>query len=66
MRLLVLSLKALKQYRFKKVPHKVCEKFDGAKEFNKETIEEICCQEKLSVEKVPYFVYERLHFIVSF
>ena len=66
MRLLVLSLKALKQYRFKKVLHKVCEKFDGAKEFNKETIEEICCQEKLSVKKVPYFVYERLHFIVSF
>ena len=45
---------------------KVCQKFDGAQESIKEKIEEICCQEKLSVEEVTYFVDERLCFVVSF
>ena len=51
---------------YKKVLPKVCSKFDGAQEFIKEKIEEICCQEKLSVEEVTYFVDERLCFVVSF
>ena len=50
----------------KKILHKVYEKFDGAEEFIKEKIEEICCQEKLSVAEVTYFVYEKLRFLVSF
>ena len=56
----------LKLNVYKKVLHKVCEKFDGAEEFIKEKIEEICWQKKLSVEGVTYFVYERLHFVLSF
>ena len=36
----------------KKVLQEVCEKFIGAKEFIKDKIEEICCNEKLSVEDV--------------
>ena len=51
---------------YKKVLHKVCEKFDGTEEFINQKIEETCCQEKLSMEEVTYFVYERLHFVVSF
>ena len=51
---------------YKKVLHKFCEKLDGAEEFINQKIEEICCQEKLSVEEVTYFVCERLCFVVSF
>ena len=51
---------------YKKVVHEVCEKFDGAEEFIKEKTEEICFQEKLSVEEATYFVYEILRFVVSF
>ena len=36
----------------KKVLQEVCEKLIGAKEFIKDKIEEICCNEKLSVEDV--------------
>ena len=39
----------------KKVLQEVCEKFIGAKEFIKDKIEEICCNEKLSVEDVTWF-----------
>ena len=39
---------------YKKVLQKVCEKFDGAEEFIKEKIEEICNNGKLSVEEVTY------------
>ena len=37
---------------YKKVLQEVCEKFDGAKEFIKEKIEEICSNGRLSVEEV--------------
>ena len=37
---------------YKKVLQEVCEKFDGAEEFIKEKIEEICNNGKLSVEEV--------------
>ena len=37
---------------YKKVIHEVCEKFDGAKEFIRDKIEEISSNEKLSVEEV--------------
>ena len=36
---------------YKKVLHQVCEKFDRVEELIKEKIAEICCQEKLSVER---------------
>ena len=49
-----------------KVLYEVCQKFDGAGEFINQKIEEVCCQEKLLVEEVPYFVYKRLHFVVGF
>ena len=45
---------------YKKVLPEVYEKFDGAEEFIKNKIEEICSNEKLLVEEGPYFVYERL------
>ena len=32
----------------------VCKKFDGAEEFIKDKIEEICSNGKLSMEKVSY------------
>ena len=32
----------------------ICKKFDGAEEFIKDKIEEICSNEKLSMEKVSY------------
>ena len=51
---------------YKKVLHKVCEKSDGAEELINQKIEEIYFQEKLSVEEVTCFVYERLRFVVSF
>ena len=41
---------------YKKVLQEVCENFVGAEEFIKRKIEEICCNEKLSVEEVTYFV----------
>ena len=37
------------------VLQEVCERFIGAKEFIKDKIEEICCNEKLSVEDVTWF-----------
>ena len=51
---------------YKKVLHEVCQKFNGAEEFINQKIEGICCQGKLLVEEVIYFVYERLCFAVSF
>ena len=51
---------------YKKVLQKVCEKSDGAEEVINQKIEEIYYQEKLSVEEITCFVYERLRFIVSF
>ena len=51
---------------YNKVLQEVCEKFDGAEEFINQKIEEICFQEKWSMEEVTYFVYERLHFVVNF
>ena len=45
---------------YKKVPQEVRKKFDGAEEFIRDKIEEICNNEKLSVEEVTKFVYKRL------
>ena len=45
---------------YKKVLQEVCQKFVGTEEFIKDKIEEICCNEMLSLEEVNYFVYERL------
>ena len=39
----------------KKVLQEVCKKFDGAEEFIKEKIEEVCNNGKLSVEEVTYY-----------
>ena len=39
---------------YKMVLHEVCDMFDGAEEFIKEKIEEICCQKKLSAEEVTF------------
>ena len=39
---------------YKKVLQKVCKEFDGAKEFIKDKIEEICSNGKLSKEEVTY------------
>ena len=39
---------------YKKVLQEVCEKSDGAKEFTKDKIGDICSNEKLSVEEVTY------------
>ena len=36
------------------MPQEVCEKLDGAKEFIKEKIEDICSNGKLSVDEVTY------------
>ena len=51
---------------YKKLIHEVFGKFDGVKEVISQKIEEICCQENLSVEEVIYFVDEGLGFVVSF
>ena len=51
---------------YKTVLKGASEKYDGAEEFTNQKIEEICCQEKLSVEGVTYFVYEILRVVVSF
>ena len=45
---------------YKKALQEVCQNFIRAKEFIRDKIEEICCNEKLSVEEVTYFVYKRL------
>ena len=47
---------------YKRVLKDVSEKYEGAEEFINSRIEEICFQEKLSVEEVIYF----LSFLVSF
>ena len=47
---------------YKRVLKEVSEKYDGAEDFINSRIEEICSQEKLSVEEVIYFLY----FLVSF
>ena len=39
---------------FKKVYQEICEKSDGAKEFIRDKIEDICSNEKLSAEEVTY------------
>ena len=39
---------------YKKVLQEVCGKFFGAKEFFRDKTEEICSNEKLSVEEVTY------------
>ena len=56
----------LKIKTYKTVPKEVSKIYDGAEELINQRIEEICCQEKLSVEEVTYFVCERLRFVGSF
>ena len=43
-----------KLYVYKIVLHKVCGKFNGAKEYIKKRIEELCNEKKLSAEEVTY------------
>ena len=38
----------------------LCQNFVGAEEFIRDKFKEICYNEKLLVEEVTYFVYERL------
>ena len=45
---------------YRKVLQEIWEKFDGAEEFIRDRIQEICCNKKLSAEEVTYFAYERL------
>ena len=40
---------------YKKVLQEISKKFDGAKEFIRYKIEEICCNEKLLVKEVNLF-----------
>ena len=47
---------------YKRVLKEVCKKFEGAEDFINRNIDEICSQEKLSVEEVIYF----LCFLVGF
>ena len=56
----------LKIKTYKTVPKEVSKIYDGAEEFINQRIEEICCQENLSLEEITYFVYERLRFVGSF
>ena len=51
-----ISMNNAKLNVYKKVLQEVWENFVGAEEFIKRKIEEICCNEKLSVEEVTYFV----------
>ena len=51
-----------KDKNIQKSTQDVSEKYEGAEEFINSRIEEICFQEKLSVEEVIYF----LSFLVSF
>ena len=39
---------------YKNMLQEVCEKFDRAKEFIRDKVEDICSNEKLSVEEVTY------------
>ena len=43
-------MNTIKMYAYKKVLYEAFVKFDGAEEFINQRIEEICCQEKLSME----------------
>ena len=45
---------------YKQVLQKVCEKFNGAEDFIKERIEELCSNGKLSLDRGNLFVYQRL------
>ena len=45
---------------YKKVLQEDFQSFVGAEDFIRDKIDEICCNEKLSVEEVTYFVYKRL------
>ena len=45
---------------YRKVLQEIWEKFDGAEEFIRDRIQEICCNKKLSAEEVTYFAYKRL------
>ena len=45
---------------YKKALQEVCKNFVGAEEFVRDKTEEICCNKKLSVLEVIYFVYKRL------
>ena len=45
---------------YRKVLQEIWEKFDGAEEFIRDRIQEICCNKKLSAEEITYFAYERL------
>ena len=43
---------------YKKVLQEVCEKFNGAEQYIKERIEELCSKIKLSIGQVSYFFNE--------
>ena len=45
---------------YKKVLQEDFQSFVGAEDFIRDKIDEICCNEKLSVEEVTHFVYKRL------
>ena len=45
---------------YRKVLQEIWEKFDGAEEFIRDRIQEICCNKNLSAEEITYFAYERL------
>ena len=45
---------------YKKVLQEDFQSFAGAEDFIRDKIDEICSNEKLSVEEVTYFVYKRL------
>ena len=53
-------MKSAKLNVYRKVLQEIWEKFDGAEEFIRDRIQEICCNKKLSAEEVTYFAYERL------
>ena len=43
---------------YKKVLQDVCEKFNGAEQYIKERIDELCSESKLSIDQVSYFFNE--------
>ena len=45
-----------KLYVYKKFLQEVCEKFNGAEQHNKDRIEELCSESKLSVDEVIYLL----------
>ena len=45
---------------YKKVLQDVCEKFNGAEQYIKERIDELCSESKLSIDQVSYFFNESL------